>query len=1011
MILTKLLTYRHHFYGSKRNIIIAGLSLAFALSILASSLIYIDSMRNEIFLENLEDSYLNELDYSFNAKFSLNNVIEENYEDIINNTISSSFSDQKLNPVVEKQFIKMHLNQLSSYFHINSSYYNYEDDEWFYEAYNESHQFVLFELSPEIEKELVTLSMNDSTIPKSNDDIFILHITYNRETLINPYINDSLNILSMIYQGNSIDYDFLAQKSISGIGNVSYSEIHYWGDVLESEPFFGGPSETSNYPHLQEIARNAYANFFIFTPNIIEFINSLDFSALSGNSLDLSINGYVNLDYEKFDAFSIRSFVNELNLVNNIVTDQIYKTYSNKVVFNYFFMSFNNYYEFLNAEGKVNAVLFNMFIYSLPILTVSTLLAGFSFGLIQKAFTKRIESYKLRGISNYQLSYYLIADSVLTLIVGVLGGIIIGIFLAIIILRTDNILSFQKTDLPLKINISSLIRTLSIFGLTLTVIINGYRSVQLLKTEPNSFKNIDLITVPLWKKYYLDFLSLGLGLIGTLAFSGMVLSIQDQSVGPLIILALISPLLIIVGLIFVLLRLYILLMEVLAKFSWNYFGGLFSLALKTLNRNQQHTTKVILMLSLVVATLVTFLTLPYSTMSWEHNKISYDIGAEGRAIFDNNGIEYFNNTILKYIEQNLSEHVDVVSPYLKLMTQSYKYPESQAKILAINTTTFEGATLFPLDPQLTQGLTEDLSSLKSTTSENKILINSETLSRRKLNVGDLLTLTGVNTSNTPVVHKYTVLDSFEYWPTLLYKSSNSYYRPDDVIEPTPMPGVEIMEQVIDNPYQSQMVHGIIDLQPFIDENITLESTGYYLVESGYYLNLNENGNTSLLKEILSDKFSLEVMILEEEFDDIINTSEFLVGLGQLNSNVIISFLIVIVILATFEYIIFVERRTEIFTERAIGLSLSRAKYLLSYESAIIVFSGLLLGNLLGFIFTNFSAIFVILSNNTVPFVLLFPMELIFGIELIFIIFASIQLLILVKVISKMEISQIFTGEN
>ena len=346
------------------------------------------------------------------------------------------------------------------------------------------------------------LLINNSNFPTTIDESLLLFVNNNDNTwqhVYYPGVNENKPLYTSygVFNETSGTYDPSPQLnySISGVAEIDSkylsSQIYYLEQDI-GKPINGfNRNLNTPYPNLYDLSRQSYFEIYYFVNNLTEFSSLLgDVFPIGENKfnspIQLSLNGFISFDYYHFDSYNLQQDLETINQFTTLVQDDLNKKLSG---FNsYFNIYFSNSYVLTQAIEKVNSVIFNLLLYNLPILFVTLYLASYSFGLISRSLSRRITIYKVRGLQNTQLLTILILDSILSLLLAIIGSFAVAGFVATTILKTNYILEFNNPEnINLVFNSNSLIFFLFFLGLIISFLINFRRILYFVRSEEITF--------------------------------------------------------------------------------------------------------------------------------------------------------------------------------------------------------------------------------------------------------------------------------------------------------------------------------------------------------------------------------------------------------------------------------------------------------------------------------------------------------------------------------------------
>lgn len=628
-------------------------------------------------------------------------------------------------------------------------------------------------------------------------------------------------------------------------------------------------------------------------------------------------------------------------------------------------------------QNEINFIRIGLILFSIPVLIVAIFLANYSFGLIQRAKLQQIGIYLTRGTSRSQLTSMLVAETLLTLIFALIGGILLSIPFSSLVVRTSGFLEFNKSRTPV-IFWMDLIESVATFGLILVVILNFVRIFRLGKLSINEaeVQAVEEKTEPFWKRKYLDIGLLAFGLF----FYGIFLLLMSEQIGVdpgiaflLALLILPTPLLIIIGAIMVTARLFPFITGFLSRVLWERNGGLLSFSLKSIVRHRQNSTRAILIASMNLALIVLFLSFPVTIMTNSRAQIYYENGAD--IYVGLRDTSWYNNfTYLDHLLANLSSEIEGYSPVLEVWLKNNA-------ILVINTTTF-GKIAWMQD-----SFVPDFSAaLKNLDKDNQsILLYEKNLKAIEGKVGDSLlwpkrTWDSYENPFVGVPVHFTVRGAFRYWPNLLTDYYDIEYPKTQFLA---VMGFETYENVV---------------KIMKNETITEDDPNYYEswdtgLRNGslfLYIRTKDHANRTLIKdtlETLTEKTPAisYYSLAEEEWEEDMRGPTVLSLFAQFNSNLIFCLGIAVLVLVMFGFLQLVERGREIATERALGLTVSQTVRLFLYDTLWFSSFSLFTGLIIGVFFSSLFLLPLTLGQSIPPWSMVIPWDLILGVIILILI--------------------------
>lgn len=969
-----------HIRSSYKMIMISSIGLIFALGIISSTVIYVDTSRPTIFQDVLDrqsqyypaflgpskinpfpDYQASIFDISFNISLSNIKTRVSDLEDFFQQKVVSQASQFNLEDKISSTFTQANLAgpllELNASFDLYEPNFPNQDD---FELINIT--LKAFELTDKIESDLKTLMISQGTgsLPTNNNEVLLLNLLPRNQFEISQDYNDNVSIYT--HQNiNDPPYSIWNKHEYNVSGIIKTNQIYH-----------------DSTPNLVDyLVDEGWGDVFIFVPNLKEFSDPL--IQYTKNSY-LQITGGLKLNYESFNPYTISE---DLKIIKKFVIQlqsSITSDISDHISASYIEISFLTEESFTIAIHSIEAVTFALLLYASPIILVTLFVANYSFGLIHRTVKQHIGILKTRGTSDLTIFTMQLLDFVIIVLISIFSSIVIGIPLSTLIIRTDYFLSFNNNSITqYVIDVPNLVPILFWFGLFIGFTIHLTRMYRLSKIAINETEIIIEQTEPYWYKHYLDVIFFFSGLIGTIIFN---ISVTEQwfDLGPFILLGLPAPLLLIIGAILLFSRFFPIVLLQISSRIWIKFGGMLSFAIKNVIRHKQASTRAVMLIAVLIAFLISFLSIPNSNIIWKTNQIEYEMGAEGVGYVNGyDSVNYYNSSLIHELETKYSNYFDGISPFMRIRAFGNQF----AEILVINSSTFQNAVLFPIDPNSKYGLEQDMNLLKENNSAFNLLIQEKSMNYLNLNFEDDYIYSGVVSEGN--VLNFKVKDSFNNWPTLYYEAFSSY--------------------------QGENLYGVTSFDNFLKTNYSFVDSSFKLDRVGFFFNFKNDVNQTLVAEWLNGNFSISMNLLSDELESYFTSVDFLVQTGQLNLNIIFSILIALTILLMFAWLQIIERRKEIFTERALGLKIYQLLLLFLVESLILLFSGIIIGSFLGIGLTEMFSIFITLGPTIPPYINYFAINLILLSFIIIIFLTFIGALIPAIYIIRQDISSSFIGEG
>lgn len=998
--------YKSHVRSSKKIIAFSCIGLIVALTLVSSTLYFLDNSRQEVL-----DTYLHGRSTGNDIQFNIRTTFHSKYQPDINN-ISATIKN--VTASYDFNFINNSATRITHGIgHMWGNTSNFlSNNKTIYIPLN------VFQMTPEIQSELQRIHENqygtNLTFPsfyKNDSSLLKAYFLFNG---INWYQDQQIPITEIepgkitIYAFTIIDRQrFYWPFNLNLTGYEPLLSTYYSPsqNLNLINPQSENNSQTqfdsqSLYPEIYSLSITAESpHVLVFVNNLDQFIQSIQkiYNAriLFYDLGDHSVQNYyiVNLqfDYSKLNFASINDFISKQNLfTGTVISDLSYHGFPYIVVTplsSNYILYVNNQIELLTNQIK--------FI-DLPSLIIALFLAHFVFNLIYKNIIRNISIYKIRGASGWVIFIFQVLDVLVVLTASIFIAMILGIPLSVFTLKSDNLLSFNHS-LPeyFVFNFDTVAKIVIYFAIVLEFLINANRIKNLSKisvAETDRIQESGRISEESWKKHFLD-VGLILYGIGTYVIYNYITTNPELSLSISPVRSIIndlmipSPFLFAIGFILLVSKVIPMLIDRLSSSLWDHTGNLTALSFKNIIRYKNNTLRAILIIASIIAFLTFFYSQPYTMLENYKQQVYYQSGADGVAIFKGNTYkqEIVNNLTTSNV---FSPYIDSVSSFVYLVGQSSL--NEQLNFLLVNTTTYLNTSYLNYDLGLNNSLSKDMKLITITNFANysqltpiNILADKNTLEQRALGINSNISVTGSYSQN------FVVADSFTKWPFLIsqiggFSSGSSF-------------------------------NAVGDINYFLkDLNGTTRGSIFSgVVESGVFVKFKDLSSTQLINitsKIEQDTPLVFKSLPKVEYEN--NKQNFAyLAIGQVNLNILVSFAIIIIVIILFIQLQVVERKREIYTERALGMKPSQIAYMFYVENIVILILSILIGTIVGIYFIQLITIFSFNSTLINPVSVVFiPMNTLIVTDIIIFLLSLLFSFIPTLSLLKENISNAFIGE-
>ncbi len=416
----------------------------------------------------------------------------------------------------------------------------------------------------------------------------------------------------------------------------------------------------------------------------------------------------------------------------------------------------------LNALGSIiTQVRAILMLFLIPIVIVGIFLASFALNIAEQKRKKLIAMFKSRGVSSQQLKGALTIEALFT----GLGAYLLGILLAgaiLVIFLLLSSLSLVKYALPAfktsKLWLSSLL-----FSIILSLDTTWNKIRYLSEIDVEQAEQLEVTSVPFWRKYFLDLFLLLLGLLGLVGLK--ILSSYHSSYvnteGFVLIFSPLVILLLFLGGTMTFYRFFIPFTNIIAKFLFNLIGSISGMGLRSIRLRKEKTSQIaaILMLSSLFALLLVII--PPTLNTAYNDQVHYIVGSDIRV--SSLSDKSWNGTDYSIVNKTNDIEALAGGILIEVKVKNELGDYITFRILGVDPEHFFDAAFFRSD--FTSYPTEQLKDYLLENQSNAIIWSND----KKIMTNDFANLTALDRINRSKYDTYifnTKL-TFDYWPILL----------------------------------------------------------------------------------------------------------------------------------------------------------------------------------------------------------------------------------------------------
>ncbi|MFX0091671.1 MAG: ABC transporter permease [Candidatus Hodarchaeota archaeon] len=959
-----------------RLVVVASIGLILALGTISQTNIVLESYRDRLFQDYVESTTQSADWHKSDFYIDIN---QEYMPFNISNELNAAIDFCETTPINSATSLEMvdYLDRIIWHHHVDAKTWFLEQEET---SITTRKQAIAIHTIDNTTLNSLTSFLEAGALPDANDEIILI---YERNDLPNLAleIGDQLNL-------TTVSEDVTKNVSVTVSGIVIYD----W-----EERYTAIGRRNWAFPSFWELFDITFQGPVVVAPRQ-SFSNIVD-QIYSGNSnYTLSTTGSFFLDLSKIDSF---------NLFGEEITLRQYKEQL-KLDFISSFSTFRISSPLLERiqtfEPEFITTLTLMLLFSLPILAVILFLVSYSLSLVKRRRRTEIGVLKSHGGTDFQVFIMLLGETLVTSLIAIIIGSLLGIPISEFILTTTDFLVFSGSSGNMIFN-PQVFQFTSVTGFLCAFFLNLGNIISLSRMEIIEAGIPKEMGEPFWKRIYLDISVFGLGLIGTLLLLiiRQILLVFDLANVQFIYIFAYSPFFVVIGGALVVSRIY---EPVLARFSkllWRIEGGLLAFGFKNMLQRSKPAVRSLLLISIAVAFAISSLIVPITIQHNQEDTYKYRIGSDLLV----EGDLRFNDTIYNYLTTDLESSVKSVCPI-----SFARAVNDPIKIMGVDIRTFNETVFFRADfiadDVISFAKRLDLNAMfeamfrnnwRSSVPTLNMLLNNlqynmtvavlkENLRTRNLAIGETLSLVlseGEGETQREKLFEFLIGGEFSYWPGFILEPLIGTNQAFTYL----VANLSTVEQLVSTPY------------------FTASSVDYLV-----HLRPSNSSHEEVAKQI-HEFTGRRVQVTQKELEQLKENSRWLVLVTVINGGVIMLSLVIIFAVLMFGFSQLLERGKEIGVERAFGMNLSQTFFLFLLESIILLAVGLMVGGVMGVFLAQQLIILAMVAMPFYmipPFIMVYPWVLILQMGAVLIIITLVGSILPAYLATKTKISNILRIE-
>ncbi len=719
---------------SKRLAIITIVGLSISIAMITQNIFFLDSFRNNAFSEfaaNTTDTYVEaQIDNVRYPGSQFQQILEAS---IINELEEAGFVEEDL---AFQEWISFRFFYLLLYNEIFQQ--------------NEFHDTYVIG----IDRQYLNLGVLDDlisegTAPNPGEFAIITNTQTLEETNLN--ISDTYSAyIKLDERGNPWD------SYQAGLGNagqvIGFSGIINIDDIIYNTQNI--PPELMNLITMvlslgQEVI---ITNF----ENVLNLVQSIYLS-----NWEFSVLGRMIFDIQRFSVFQLDEHLGNLQVFINRIQESLLSlvdVYSTNHE-----LSLNTKVLPLLSNFRREYRIFQIFllVFMLPTLGMALTLTAFASNQVKKQRDLQVHNFHQRGSSRQMLFGFMVFELVVFSLIAVLIGLLIGWPYTFVALKSDEFFSFGANAGEFALNLQTIGICLAI-GFGIAFLSNIFSLWRKTKTSVEEALQERIEKPPFWERFYVDFFVLFLGLLMWLISFSQIQGTSETAIEFAIFFAAPAPILIIVGAIMIITRIY----PIIVRFLSNLIFKIPRLEISAVSarnavRRKGSTSRTIILMTITFTLTVATMIVPDSYRAFDVEDNYYNLGADIVV----NGVDILTSTYKETIEA--MDGIEAAT-YVGVLELSNTESDLlyQIKIMGIELDNYSKAAFQESEYTNGRGI-DDL--IDSIVNDTDVIGQHNEIDLLSLNENGTFIISNWVLEGSDVVERFypvQVVDYYDYWPTL-----------------------------------------------------------------------------------------------------------------------------------------------------------------------------------------------------------------------------------------------------
>lgn len=480
------------------------------------------------------------------------------------------------------------------------------------------------------------------------------------------------------------------------------------------------------------------------------------------SSLEFSVLGRMIFDIQRFSVFELDDHLGSLQVFINRIQESL--------------ISLVDVYDSPNLELSLNTKvlpllsnfrrefrIFQIFllVFMLPTLGMALTLTAFASNQVKKQRDIQVHNFHQRGSSRQMLFGFMIFELVVFSLIAILIGLLIGWPYTYVALKSDEFFSFGGNAAEFALNLKTIGISLAI-GFGIAFLSNIFSLWRKTKTSVEEALQERVEKPPFWERFYLDFFVLFLGLLMWLISFSQIQGTSDTAIEFAIFFAAPAPILIIVGAIMIITRIYPIIVKSLSNLIFKIPRlEISAVSARNAVRRKGSTSRTIILMTITFTLTVATMIVPDSYRAFDLEDNYYNLGAD----IVINGVDVLTPTYKETIEA--MEGIEAAT-YVGVLELSNTESDLlyQIKIMGIELDNHSKAAFQESEYTNDRGIDDLIDSIQNDTD---VIGQQNEIDLLSLNENSTFLISNWVLEGSDVVERFYpvhVVDYYEYWPTL-----------------------------------------------------------------------------------------------------------------------------------------------------------------------------------------------------------------------------------------------------